>query len=431
MLQVLARGGLFALDDEVLAPEVDRVDAEVAGDVVQVRLDREDALRVAGSAHEAARDLVRVDEARLDADVGDAVGPRGLVRAPDGAEGLERGVGAGVDEVLDLVGDERAVLLHAGLELRDRVVARVAGAELLDVVTHDLHGAPGGLRQVVGDRRVAGVALAAEVAADVGVVEEDGLFIDAGGGGKGLSRVVGHLAAEPDVHAAVIGVDVDGDRLGLQVALVHALRRVSRLVDEVGLCEAGFDVAPLPVGLVEDVGRLVLLLTEAEVVVEVGVQDRRIRGHGVEDVEDGRQLLVLDVDQGDRGFGGVLVLGGDGRDALAGPAHLVHGDHGHVLDGATPQPGIGNVAAGDHGDDPRQRQRLRRVDADDASVRVRALQRPAPERAGQRHVGGVLRRAGDLLDAVDAAKGALADYVEVGHGGCSVFQVCVDAGVGG
>ena len=50
MLQVLPKGRLLALDDEVLAPEVDRVHGDLASDVIKVRLDGEHALRVAGRA---------------------------------------------------------------------------------------------------------------------------------------------------------------------------------------------------------------------------------------------------------------------------------------------------------------------------------------------------------------------------------------------
>src|SRR5690606_7948677 len=127
---------------------------ELASDVVHVRLDREGALGVAGRAHEAAGELVRVDEARIDAHVGHAVGPGSVRCAAERPQGLEGRAGTGIDKILDLVRDECAGTLYAGLERRDCVMAWVAGAELLDVITDDLHGATGGLREVVSDGRV-------------------------------------------------------------------------------------------------------------------------------------------------------------------------------------------------------------------------------------------------------------------------------------
>src|SRR5690606_9892637 len=138
------------------------------------------ALGLAGTAHEAAGQVVRVDEGGLDPAVGDDVGASRLQRAADGAARLVRRVGAGVDVVVDGVGDEGAVLLHAGLEPRHRVVARVAGQELFQVVGDHAHRPAGRLRQEVADRRVAGVTFTAKVAADVDVVHQDAVLRDGG-----------------------------------------------------------------------------------------------------------------------------------------------------------------------------------------------------------------------------------------------------------
>ena len=111
-----AERGLVALADQVLHAERHRVHAHGARELVHVRLEREDGLRLAGAAHVAARHRVRVDVRRLDARVGDAVGPGGLLRPEDDAAGLVGRVGAAVDEELDVVRGERAVLLHAGAQ---------------------------------------------------------------------------------------------------------------------------------------------------------------------------------------------------------------------------------------------------------------------------------------------------------------------------
>ena len=86
-----------------------------------------------------------------------------------------------------------------------------------------------------------------------------------------------------------------------------------------------------------DVGRLVHLLAEAEVAVEVGVQERRVVLERVERLKDGWQFLVLDLDQVERVLRDVLVVGGHGRDALAKEAHPLVGQHRHVLHVAAPE----------------------------------------------------------------------------------------------
>src|SRR2546428_7658812 len=51
-----------------------------------------------------------------------------------------------------------------------------------------------------------------------------------------------HFATDPDMHAAAV-VDVDEHGLGLNVALVDALRHISILDDEIGLGKAALQVA--------------------------------------------------------------------------------------------------------------------------------------------------------------------------------------------
>ncbi len=96
----------------------------------------------------------------------------------------------------------------------------------------------------------------------------------------------------------------------------------------------------------------------------------------LERVEHDRQRLVLDLDQVARVLGDVAVLGDHGRDRLAVVAHLLDGDH--VLDDRAGAEGgkrrrmLGDVGARDDADHAGQRLGLRRVDGDDARVRVRA-----------------------------------------------------------
>ena len=58
---------LVAIADDVLEPEIQRVHADGVRDLVHVRLAGEHALRLAGTAHVAARDRVRVHLGGLEA----------------------------------------------------------------------------------------------------------------------------------------------------------------------------------------------------------------------------------------------------------------------------------------------------------------------------------------------------------------------------
>src|SRR5581483_12416986 len=106
----------------------------------------------------------------------------------------------------------------------------------------------------------------------------------------------------------------------------------------------GFDVALAAGGAAHQVARRVLLARGASVGPRRVVDGGRVVGERGDRVEDGGQLLVLDLDERGSLFGGVAVVGGDGGDHLAGEAHLVHGEDGHVAHGAAEADG-GHVGA--------------------------------------------------------------------------------------
>src|SRR5262245_31844762 len=83
MLEALAGGGLFAVDDEVLKTKLQRIEAKLARDLVDVGLQGKHGLWFAWSTHETARDAIGIDERRLDPAVRHAVRTRSLVIAAD------------------------------------------------------------------------------------------------------------------------------------------------------------------------------------------------------------------------------------------------------------------------------------------------------------------------------------------------------------
>ena len=145
------------------------------------------------------------------------------------------------------------------------------------------------------------------------------------------------------------------------------------------------------------------------------------------------QHLVLHVDQLERAPGDGRAGRGDRGHRVALVEHLLAGHdvphhvlvvHHHLAGRDELRRLVGEVVAGDDGLHAGQRLRLRRVDRDDARVRVRAPQHPADELAGQVEVGAEAGAAGHLVDAVrpDRARADVAlpvravRPVRLGHG---------------
>ena len=157
-----------------------------------------------------------------------------------------------------------------------------------------------------------------------------------------------------------------------------------------------------------DVGRLVGLGLDADgeqVVVEQG----GVRPHRLLHVDDVGQHLVLHLDQLERAPGDGHAGRGDGGHRVALVEGLLAGHHvpHHVLVVHHHLAGrdelrrlVGEVVAGDDGLHAGQRLRLRRVDREDAGVRVRAPKHPPDELTRQVEVGAEAGAAGDLVHPV-------------------------------
>ena len=150
--------------------------------------------------------------------------------------------------------------------------------------------------------------------------------------------------------------------------------------------------------------------------VPPGVDEAVIAAEGGLGVDDRRQLLVLHDDLVERTTGDLRVVGGDDRDGLALVPHLVEGEHrliGHLH-------AVGllawDVVVGEHGGDAGHGQRAGGVEADDASPRVRAAQRGAPQGPAQVQIGRVGEVAGDLERAVGSGRRVTDTAVLAGAG---------------
>ena len=390
---------------QVLLAEVGGVHAQRLGQQVELALVGEEPLRVARRAHVPARHLVGVHHVLFHEGVGHVVGAGGLLRTAEDAVGLERAVGAGVEDEVHVVGGDGTVLPGAGLDLDDGGVARVAGDELLVVVHDDLDRPPAALlRQRVAKGDVHEVALAAEVAADVARMHHDGLGVHLYRRGHLAADAVGHLAARPDLGRARLRIGPGHAGMRLDVRLVHLGRGEGVLDDDVRLLEPLLDVALLPVDVDHPVGGGVELLRQPLVGVDIRVQQRRRRLHGLDGIEHGVHFLVLDLDEGGGFLGGVLGLRGHRRHLLADEAHdaVRHDRHVHHTPADAQS---GDVLAGEDADHPRHLHGLAGVDALDAAVGDGAAQDLAPEHVRERHIHRVLGLAAYLVLAVDSGCG--------------------------
>jgi hypothetical protein len=132
------------------------------------------------------------------------------------------------------------------------------------------------------------------------------------------------------------------------------------------------------------------------------VHERGAGGERLFQRDHGRHRLVVHLDELERLSGGRFVRGDGGRHRLALEADDVDGQDGSVAErraaiGITP----GQLCAGQHDDDARQRAGAGGIDAGEARVRVRRAQNLGVRHAGQHQVGHIPRAARDLLDAVD------------------------------
>ena len=196
--------------------------------------------------------------------------------------------------------------------------------------------------------------------------------------------------------------------MGLDVALVNGGGGVFPFDNSVGLGKALGSVALLVAEMGGHVAGLVADLAHGGR-AQVLVQQGRAVLHGIPDIDDGRQHLIVHLDQCQGGLGHVGVDRSHGGNRVAFEQRLVAGNHvvGGELEPAIVsaqillgQRGEGQVLSGDHCLYAGQGLGFAGVDGADAGVSMRAAQHLAVEQTGQLGVGAVLGPSGHLVDAV-------------------------------
>jgi hypothetical protein len=237
----------------------------------------------------------------------------------------------------------------------------------------------------------AAAGLATEGAADVGRHDPHVLGVDTDRLGQQALGHVGVLRGQPGLDAVVGGSHQDRvalDRCGGDPLVDH----------------------PYPgdvVGVVEDVGGVLGGALRGDVGADRLELQRSVSGEGGLDVDDGGQVVVVDVDQ----LGGVhrlcARLGDHQGDRVADVAHLVHGQGGpgrlfvHV--GEAGQRPATEVVGGVDGHDALGGSRLAGVDAGDGGVGEGA---PDEDRVGDTHAVQVVHEGAlpqQQLPVFDAA----------------------------
>ena len=415
--------------DPVAPADLDRVLAELGGQLVHQPLDGEGGLGTAGAAVGVGPGLVGQHRLAVEAvarELVDRVEHEGTEHRHATAD--DRDVGAEVREQLDLEAGDGAVLLGRQRELLPLVAAVVGGHQRLAAGLGELHRATEPASHREGDHLLRGLLqLPAEAATHVGGDHADLRLRDPGGGGDGEAQDVRHLGGRPDGDLLPGGVHDDG--AGLHERGDQPLLAVLALQDDaVAAClvDGGLDVAAgAGVGGVEAPERRL-------VGAQVRVGQHGVLG-GLLEVEGGRQLVVLHVDE----LGGVARLGGaaghDDRHDLTGEGDPV-GRHRQVRRGDLvlgDRPGVdagalrlAEVGAGEDVDDVGGALGLAGVDRDDLRVGERAADHRQVQHPRERDVVGPAGAAGDeplvLLAAALAA--------DLSPGGCRAGRGFLDGG---
>ncbi len=242
---------------------------------------------------------------------------------------------------------------------------------------------PGGQREKVLDREV---LAAAERAADRRVADDDLLLQQAEDLGDLAAILVQPLAGGLDHHAAGI-VYVGDARLRLQERVLLPARLELAVDDDVSRPQRRGRVAFADARVLEQIRAV------------RGMDHRRIGCERRRRVEHRRQILVRDPHEPRAGFGGLVRLGHDERDAVADEAHDVTTEDGLVrLDQAVSV--ARHVGRREHGDDAGHGHRPGGIDRPDARVRPPRGNDREPQHAGTDEVARVACRARHLAERV-------------------------------
>jgi hypothetical protein len=214
-----------------------------------------------------------------------------------------------------------------------------------------------------------------------------------------LLDLVDRLGCQPDLHVAA-GVAFDQRRMGFQVSGMVGVGREFVLENFVGLFEPYVQVPVMKPGFADLVAFPPDDIEYGRRLGEVLVDDGRIGQKRLFGIEDGRQLLVIDLDEL-QGLAGVVVVHGRyGGHLVADVPHLIAGEEGFIEDPLA-EGDVGKVFARYDQLDAIHLLGFGSVDVQDARVGMRASQNPSRQASANHSVVGILGIAGYFRLAVE------------------------------
>ena len=403
-VQRLAAGAdLFSRAEQVLAADLQPVDAQPAGHLVQLRLP--DPLQVGGAegAVGAGRSCVGVDAVSLHRHRPPAVRAGGGVAGRGGDPGSVVRVRAGVQPGLALPAEQGPVGRGRGTHPGGHAVPPGGDHRLVHRV-EDPHRAAGLAGDGRGQRLHLGVGLAAEAAAEERHDDPHLVERQPEQHGDLLADQERVLAGGPQGQLAAVPVRDRG--VGLHRVLVDGREGVLPLDDHGGVREGAAGIAApervAVAGVAIGVGQVTKTVRAARP-GPVLVDQRGVRGERRFERGRDREFVVGHVDERDRGVGRGLGLGRDHGDRLAQEPDLAQGHDRPVAQRvAVVGIDVGQVRGGEHGHYAGGGLRGLGADRGDPGVGHLAVQDRAVEHAGQPEVAGVFGLAGELEPAVGA-----------------------------
>ena len=185
---------------------------------------------------------------------------------------------------------------------------------------------------------------------------------------------------------------------GLQVPLVDALGAEGVFKDGVRFRKGFVHIAPLAIQDSTDVaphaGRIAL------VGWQVWVHERSLGLQCGDGISDGRQILIVHLDEGERLQRRDFVHRGHCGQRFTNVAHLVQGKYSAVFHRPSTETHIGDVFAGDDGPDTGQLLSFGSINAQDAGMRSCGLQYFAHQHPRQVDIAGVLGTPRDLVGGI-------------------------------
>ena len=289
-----------ALAGGIPAPQLQRVHSDPFGELVDHGLGREGGVRSSRGAVGARFRLVDDDVVGVDGDVGNVV--RGENALGAGADGRP-GISAGFVHHVAVGGDEAAVIGRPHPDALERPGGRTGRLEHLAPAHQHLHRVAGLVRHHRCGRLHVDREFATEPAADF-----TGDHLDFRDRQLQHFRKLGAdlerpLSAHPDGDRPVL-LPEDGGVVGLDVTLVNGCGVKLRLDDDIRLGKAFAEVPHLVLVVAGDVALPARILSHG-LGGAIFVEQRSPLFHRFAHVDDGRQRLVLHVDQGQRLFGDV------------------------------------------------------------------------------------------------------------------------------